>query len=112
MVSLKENWLLISIIFIFIFFLYSFLGGTTSETKGKWQAVYYPDGCLDCQEKYIFSPFFETVNKCIDWVHLKASERNNNVDAAECSFDCRTNYDLGGIQVCKETVDVLGNPSL
>ena len=91
-----------------------FSGATTSvpEITGKWQAVYYPEGCLDCQDKYIFSPFYETVNECIDWVHAKAEARKNGSDAAECSFDCKKNYDVGGILVCKETVDVLGKASL
>lgn len=91
-----------------------FWGAATSapEITGKWQAVYYPEGCLDCQEKYIFSPFYETVNECIDWVHAKAETRKGSSDAAECSFDCKKNYDIGGISVCKETVDVLGKPSL
>lgn len=80
------------------------------EIRGKWQAAYYPDGCLDCTDKWIFSPFFETANECINWVHSKAEARNNNSDAAECSYDCRKRADFGGL-VCKETVDVLGKPS-
>ena len=82
------------------------------EVREKWQAAYYPDGCLGCTDKWISSPFFDTVNECINWVHSKAETRKNSSDAAECSFDCKKNYDLGGISVCKETVDVLGKPSL
>ena len=111
---LKENWFKIGILAILILGLYIAANeqGNVSGIKGKWQAVYYPDGCLDCENSYIFSPFFNDVNACIDWVHVKAKERNNNRDAAECSFDCKKNYDLGGIMVCKETIDVLGKPSL
>ena len=84
-----------------------------SARKNKWQAAYYPDGCLDCQKNYIFSPFYDNVNECINWVHEKATSRKNKKDAAECSYNCRTEY-LGNnsIFVCTETVDVLGKPSL
>ncbi|MEK7535595.1 MAG: hypothetical protein AAB590_01085 [Patescibacteria group bacterium] len=86
-----------------------------SETEGKWRATYYPDGCLNCSDRGISSPFFDTVNECTVWVHQKKLERNhlnNSMDTAECGFDCKMNYDLGaGIEVCKETVDVFGKPS-
>jgi hypothetical protein len=88
-----------------------FLSKDLSETKGKWHAVYYPDGCLSCDDNYIWSPFFNSANECIGWVHAKAETRNNGNDVAECGFDCKKDYVLGGIMVCKETVDVLGNPS-
>lgn len=112
----KEIWFKITGVFVILLFVSILLGSkilkSTSEIKGKWQAAYYPNGCLDCHDDYIFSPYFDTVNECIIWVHAKADTRKNRTDAAECSFDCKKNYDFGGIQVCKETVDVLGKPSL
>ena len=107
---LKGNWGSVAVMIIVILTAYSLWGnGAINETRGKWQAVYYPDGCLHCQENYIFSPFFSTANECINWVHNKATTRNNSPDAAECSFDCeKTKADFGGIQVCKETLEVLG----
>ena len=110
--SLKENWLKMVVVVIVLFGIWMLFGDKVSETRGKWQAVYYPEGCLVCEDDYIFSPFFDNANECIDWVHIKAETRGNSSDAAECSFDCKKDYDLGGALVCKETVDVLGNPSL
>lgn len=109
---LKENWFKFSIIIVVLLAIWAFRGNGISETKGKWQGVYYPDGCLSCEDDYIYTPFFETVNECINWVHAKAETRRGSSDAAECSFDCKKDYDFGGLLVCKETVDVLGNPSL
>lgn len=113
----RGSWFKITGVAVILLFVLILLGSKMLKTsmleiKGKWQAAYYPNGCLDCEGDYIFSPFFDTVNECISWVHAKAETRRNNTDAAECSFDCKKNYNFGGIQVCKETVDVLGKPSL
>lgn len=108
---MKKSFATIAVFLAVALGVWLFSSNNSSETKGKWQAVYYPDGCLSCEDNYIWSPFFDSVNGCIDWVHAKAETKNNSSDAAECSFDCKKDYDLGGIMVCKETVDVLGNPS-
>jgi len=104
---IKENWLgLVAILFLLILLVFS--GSKNSGTNGKWQAIYYPDGCLNCEDNYIYSPFYDTVNECIQWVNDKAETRRGNTDAAECAFDCKKD---SGFLVCEETVDVLGRAS-
>ena len=109
---LKENWFKVGSLIVLIVGVFVLAGYDKSETDKRWQAAYYPDGCLTCKDAYIYSPFFETVNECISWVHEKSATRSGHNDAAECSFNCQKSYDFGGIFVCDETVDVLGNPSL
>lgn len=108
---MKRSFIIITVFFTLAFGIWLLLSNDSSGTKGKWQAIYYPDGCLSCEDNYIWSPFFNSVNECIEWVNTKAATRNNSDDAAECSFNCKKDYDLGGIMVCKEVVNVLGNPS-
>jgi hypothetical protein len=79
----KQNWFKI---ILALGFLWVFFGDNNSELSGKWQAIYYPDGCLTCEESYIFSPFFKDVNQCIGWVHEKAKTRPGNIDSAECAL--------------------------
>lgn len=101
----------ITILIVLLFVSWQFLFNDSFAGKGKWQWVYYPDGCLSCEDNYIWSPFFNSVNECINWVHQRAELRSNSNDAAECSFNCKENSDWWGIMICDETVDVLGSPS-
>lgn len=103
---LKQNWFKIILVLGFLWFI---LGTNGSELSGKWQAIYYPDGCLTCEDSYVFSPFFKNVNQCIEWAHAKAATRPGSTDSAECAFNCRKE---NGFLVCKETIDVLGKASL
>ncbi len=104
---IKQNWIIIIIILCVGWILLN----NNIFAKEEWQAVYYPDGCLACENNYIFSPFFDNKNDCINWIYAKQKERNNNNDTAECALNCKKDYNLGGILVCKETLDVLGKPS-
>lgn len=72
--------------------------------KGKdtWEGFYYPDGCLSCSEKYIYSPKFETKEQCFDWADSIKLSRNNPGDLFECSLNCKAK---DGLNICEETVD-------
>lgn len=98
---------------IFVLLAINTFSSGSSGIKNKWQGIYYPDGCLGCENSWIFSPFFETVNECIDWVNNKKNERGDSPDVAECAFNCKQNCEYGSCMLeCKETVDVLGKASL
>ena len=84
------------ILIIFAIFLYNYL------VKERWQGVYYPDGCLICEDDYIFSPVYNTKNGCLDWAMQKKALRNNDNDLYECGKNCKWE---SGLMVCEETVD-------
>jgi len=102
--------ILIVVLLAAVWFIFGDAG--ESGTQGKWQAIYYPDGCLSCEDQWIFSPFFEEVNQCIAWIHNRADSRDEPSDAAECAYDCRQECDISCWLVCDETIDVLGKASL
>ncbi len=70
--------------------------------KETWQGVYYPNGCLVCDEDYIFSPVFETKEGCLNWAEGIQARRSNESDLYECGKNCKWK---DGLMVCKETID-------
>lgn len=89
--------------------LFLIIGYFVLHKKDSWQAVYYPDGCLVCDEKYIYSPIFETEFECEDWVLATKSMRNlahknTEEDSAECGKNCETRE--SGMLVCDDTIGV------
>lgn len=70
--------------------------------KEKWQGFYYPDGCLVCEDQYIYSPVYSTKENCLNWATTLRAERNNPADLFECGKNCK---DKDGFQVCEETID-------
>lgn len=109
---LKQNWFKVLMVILLLVIIAVWLDKTDSGTKNRWQAIYYPNGCLGCEDDWIFSPFFEAVNECVNWVHTKSAERGNVTDAAECAFDCKQKCNSAGCFLsCKETIDVLGKAS-
>lgn len=75
--------------------------GCTNET---WQGFYYPDGCLSCDDKYIYSPKFKDKEICLNWAEDLKQKRHNPDDLYECGKNCKENKEFGGFQ-CKETID-------
>jgi hypothetical protein len=72
------------------------------KSKNTWQGFYYPDGCLSCASKYIYSPIFETKEQCFNWANSLKTSRNNTEDLFECGLNCKNK---NGSNVCEETVD-------
>lgn len=70
--------------------------------KQTWQGVYYPNGCLVCDEDYIFSPIFESKEECLNWAKNIQFRRNNESDLYECGKNCKWKE---GFMVCEETID-------
>jgi len=70
--------------------------------RETWQGVYYPNGCLACDEDYIFSPVFKTKEECLNWANRIKTRRNNESDLYECGKNCKWKDEL---MVCKETID-------
>ena len=68
--------------------------------SNNWQGVYYPDGCLVCEDKYIFSPIFSNYDECQRWAINIYNNRNNTND----QYECGKNYKFkDGLQICDET---------
>ncbi len=70
--------------------------------KDEWQGFYYPNGCLVCEDDYIFSPVFDSKEECLNWATNKKMLRNNNDDLYECGKNCEKK---GEFFVCEETID-------
>lgn len=78
--------------------------GAGCETE-TWQGFYYPEGCLECEDTWINSPVFSTLDECRDWVTQTeisrvASRKNVDNDDFECGKNCKWN---GYANLCKET---------
>jgi len=68
-----------------------------------WTGTYYPEGCLVCDDMYIYSPPFQTSNECIDWAKDLKNELGDEEALYECGLNCENNgY---GLYICDETVD-------
>ncbi len=74
-------------------------------TKETWLGFYYPNGCLTCQEDYIYSPTFNDRASCLSWATTLKQQRNNPNDTFECGKNCKVPDTKDGFYVCKETVD-------
>lgn len=73
--------------------------------KDSYLGFYYPNGCLTCQEDYIFSPKFNDRASCLFWATSLKQQRNNPNDTFECGKNCKTPDTKDGFYVCKETFD-------
>ena len=75
------------------------------DRKETWLGFYYPDGCLTCKEKYIFSPEFKDRASCLSWTTNLKAQRNNSADLFECGKNCKVPDSPDGLYICEETVD-------
>lgn len=89
-------------IYIIIGLVAIILMGASCSLKENWQGVYYPDGCLICEDDYIFSPVFSSKQECLNWALSKKTLRNNQSDLYECGKNCEWEDKL---MICEETVD-------
>ncbi len=65
-----------------------FILGCIGTNKQSWQGTYYPDGCLDCESKYIYSPTFNNYNECKEWADSKLKSKFDKVSCgSNCSYD-------------------------
>lgn len=95
-----KNYKGIIILGLIVVGIYLFLSG-----KETWQGFYYPDGCLICEDQYIYSPRFDDRASCLAWATNLKSQRNNPSDTFECGKNCKAPDHPGGLYVCEETVD-------
>ncbi len=86
--------------FVLLIIILFFLIGCAKTT---WQGVYYPNGCLLCEDDYIFSRVYSTSEECLNWAKVKFNSRNNPNDLYECGKNCKT--DDYGLMICDETID-------
>lgn len=73
--------------------------------KDKWTGFYYPNGCLTCQDDYIYSPTFNDRASCLAWATNLKQQRNNPNDTFECGKNCKAPETSDGLYRCDETVD-------
>jgi len=73
--------------------------------RETWQGFYYPNGCLVCQDDYIYSPLFNDRASCLAWASDLKAGRGNPSDKYECGKNCKTPDYKEGLYVCDETVD-------
>lgn len=82
-----------------------FAGISYYYSREDWLGFYYPGGCLECYEQYIYSPPFRTKMECLDWGYAMKTSRGNPKDEFECGKNCKTPSSQNDFYVCKETVD-------
>lgn len=91
---MNKNYFVVGVFLVLVFWL--------SRSGDVWKGFYYPDGCLSCEDKYIFSPEFKTKEECFDWAYALKTSRDNPDDLFECGLNCK---EKGGFSICEETVD-------
>lgn len=90
------------IIAFFIVIAVIYFGYNLIFKKDNYNGFFYPDGCLTCEDNYIFSPTFNSAEECIDWAEGLKTDRNNPDDMWECGKNCKWK---DGFNVCEETFD-------
>lgn len=90
------NKYLIFLAVIIIILVSAYIGYTINIT---WHGVYYPDGCSECEDNYIFSPIFKSKNQCEAWASAIQSKRNNESDDWECNKNCKFDDELD-VEIC------------
>jgi len=81
-----------------------YLGYNFLLKKDTYQGIYYPNGCLIC-DNYIVSPELKSAEDCVKWAENIKSIRNNLSDTWECGKNCRWE---NGLSICKETFGMEG----
>jgi len=94
---MKEKITKIGISIIIIAVIY--FGYTTFFKKDTYRGLYYPDGCLVC-DNYIVSPDLNSAEDCVKWAEGIKSQSGNPKDLWECGKNCKWK---DGFSVCKET---------
>jgi len=91
--------ILIAVIAIIIYFGYNLI-----FKKDTYQGIFYPNGCLTCDD-YIVSPKLNSAEDCVIWAEeLKAARKNSN-DKWECGKNCKWK---NGLWVCETTFGMEG----
>lgn len=73
--------------------------------KDEWLGFYYPNGCLTCEDQYIYSPKLDSLEDCLGWAEDLNIQRNNPDDLFECGKNCKPPTGDFPFYVCKETID-------
>lgn len=86
-------------------FLVVFLFSGCKKKNDIWTGTYYPDGCLVCEKDYVFSPPFNSLDDCRNWVNKTINSRKDGSYDYECGKNCKPDKELGdyGILTCEET---------
>lgn len=72
----------------------------SSCSKDTWQWTYYPEWCLSCTDKYIFSQTFEDFDTCKIWAY---NQMRGSEDKMHCWKNC-TNPEWDWVQKCEEVI--------
>lgn len=94
--------LVVSVIIIVLIIIGIYLFQSRKET---WLGFYYPDGCLTCEDQYIYSPQFDNRAACLAWATNLKQQRNNPSDDFECGKNCKAPDRKSNFYVCEETVN-------
>ncbi len=98
---------IISVVIVIVFLVFIFIN--IQERNRSWIGVYYPNGCLVCEDDYIYSPRLDSFLECQDWAietNIQRSQfTNTDSDLAECGRGCRLEEE-NELLICKETLDV------
>ena len=89
----------VPLLFLFIIVL-SGCSNKLSLSKTTWQGTYYPNGCLTCEEDYVYSQTFDNFNDCKTWA---LNKKSNSSDKVTCDKNCK-NPDEYGMQTCEEVI--------
>lgn len=90
------------IITLIVIIAIAYFGYNSIFKKDTYKGFYYPNGCLICEDKYIFSPVLNSAEDCIKWAKGLKFNSNNPNDTWECGKNCKQK---NGFNICEETFD-------
>ncbi|MBU2545371.1 hypothetical protein KKC65_02890 [Patescibacteria group bacterium] len=75
--------------------------------KDTWKGFYYPRGCVSCEEEWIYSPYLNSYDDCVDWAlsiqySRVQSDGKDPLDKWECGSNCIYDIDIN-MWMCEET---------
>lgn len=88
--------------FLAIIFVVALLATVYFVKQEKWEGFYYPNGCLSCEEDYIYSPPFKSLENCLAWADNLQALSGNPTDDFECGKNCKNK---NGLKICEVTTD-------
>ena len=76
-----------------------YLGYNLLFKKDTYRGLYYPDGCLVC-DNYIVSPDLKSAEDCVKWAEGIKGQSGNPKDLWECGKNCEWK---DGFSMCETT---------
>lgn len=52
---------------LILLFVFLFSTHVSAKNNENWQGTYFPHGCIDCENNYVYCPTFKSFGECKKW---------------------------------------------